>query len=130
MRAFVLVVWCGLLLAGAAALGPLSRSVAFFGVLAGYEAVHIVAHLFLYGTLTALALLAGLSAVRAALLALGVGVLQEAVQLLSAGRGPGWPELFDLCVDGVAILGALVTTRVLWARRSRGSRTAVDSADG
>lgn len=133
MRAYVLVVWCGLVLAGAAAIGPLSRSVAFLGLLAGYEAVHIVAHLFLYGTLATLARLARLSAVRAALLALGIGVLQEVVQLLLAGRGPGWPELFDLGVDGVGILGALLVThriRSSGLAPPEGSRTAVDSADG
>ena len=85
---------------------------------ARYETTHIVAHLFLYGTLVALARAAGLSPMRAALVTLAVAVGQESVQLITAPvvRGPGGPEAFDLLVDSVAIAAVLAFERVRSAR--------------
>lgn len=107
------------MLVGAALIKPISDGVPIVAWLASYEVVHIVAHLFLYGSLMALALRVGLSEGRAALLTLAIAALQEGVQLITAGRAPGLPELFDIGVDSVAIVAV-----VLIVRRRRGRSTA------
>lgn len=103
----LVLAWSACLLVGAWAIRPLTQRVDLFAVLASYEVVHIVAHSFLYGTLTLLARWVGLRAVHAAAVAITVGALQEAVQVVQAGRSPGAGELFDLFVDGAAIAAAL-----------------------
>jgi hypothetical protein len=85
------------------------RSGTLFADLAAYEAVHIVAHALLYGVLAA-----GCTRVLgrpkvAVLITLGVGAVQEGVQVLFAGRGVTTAELFDLAVDGT------VAAAVAWA---------------
>ncbi len=107
MRVAPLLAWSGCLLVGAWAIRPLTQRVDLIGVLASYEAVHIVAHTFLYGTLTLLARRVGLRAVQAAAIAISIGAIQEAVQVIQIGRSPGAGELFDLFVDGAAIAAAL-----------------------
>lgn len=100
-----LLAWGAALLVGAALIRPISDNVAWIATAASYETTHIVAHLFLYGTLAALARAAGLAPMPAAALTLAVAAGQEAVQLLSAPRprAPGWPEGFDLLVDAAAV---------------------------
>jgi hypothetical protein len=74
------------------------------------EWFHIAAHLLLYGTLYLLARWAlawreGASRVRIAVaLTLAIAAVQEAIQCVAYRRRPGSGELFDLFVDGCAIL--------------------------
>lgn len=86
------------------------------------EWFHIAAHLLLYGTLyllarRALAWREGTPGIRIAVaLTLAIAAVQEAVQCVAYRRRPGPGELFDLIVDGCAILAV---HRWL-ARRDRG----------
>jgi hypothetical protein len=107
-----LLAWSACLLVGAWLIRPITQHVAFVDRLASHEAVHIVAHLVLYGTATVLARRAGLRPAHAALLAMTIAVLQESAQVIQVGRWPEGSELFDLCVDGVAVMVALALTRV------------------
>jgi hypothetical protein len=66
------------------------------------EAVHVPAHVVLYGGLALLAYRQRGSAPQAIAVALAAGVLQELAQVLCVPRAPGLPELFDLLVDGTA----------------------------
>jgi len=87
---------------------------------ANSEAVHVVAHLLLYGTLTLLGLRA--SGVRAALAVaatVATGALQEGAQTVLFGIRPGRPELFDLTVDLAAALTVVVLFRARAARVAR-----------
>ena len=111
MRAWSLLLWSTCMLVGAWLIRPLTWRVELIARLASYEVVHIVAHLFLYGTLAFLARRAGLRARYAAGLAMSVGVLQETVQVVQMDRWHGRGELFDLCVDGVAVAAALTLMR-------------------
>lgn len=106
--------WGGAMLVGAAFIRPISDNVAWIATAARYETTHIVAHLFLYGTLAALARAAGLSPVRAATVTLAVAVGQESVQLITAPapRGPSWAEAFDLLVDSVAVASVVGIERL------------------
>lgn len=113
-----LLAWSCCLLVGAWAIRPITQRVDVVAALASYEAVHIVAHTFLYGTLTLLARRVGLRAVHAAAVALSVGALQEAVQVIQVGRAPGTGELFDLFVDGAAVAVALALATVRRAPRA------------
>jgi hypothetical protein len=114
------------MLVGAALIRPVSDHVAWVAAAARYETTHIVAHLFLYGTLAALARAGGLTPIRAATLTMAVAMGQESVQLLAAlrPRPPGWPELFDLLVDAVAV------AMVLGLERLRRVRSPQDAAPG
>lgn len=107
--------WIALLsvtfLVGAALINPISERVGIVAFAASFEVVHVALHLVLYGSLMAVALRAGLSAAPAAAVTLLVAALQEGVQLVTSGRGPGWPEAFDILVDSVAIAMVLVATR-------------------
>lgn len=129
------VAWVGLwvvaILVGTALVTPMTARSRLLDDLARLEIVHIVAHLALYGALTALGLHAGLSARRAAALTLGVAVVQEGVQIGLAGRAPGLPELFDLGVDTVAIALVLFLAghRKVVGRRHAAPR-AVDERQG
>jgi hypothetical protein len=66
------------------------------------EAVHVPAHMVLYGGLALLAYRRLGSAPLAVGVALAAGVLQELAQVLGVPRAPGLPELFDLLVDATA----------------------------
>lgn len=73
------------------------------------EGFHIAAHLLLYGTLyllvrRALAWREGAAVRIAVALTLTVAAVQEAIQCVAYRRRPGPGELFDLIVDGCAIL--------------------------
>ncbi|NUP10856.1 MAG: hypothetical protein HOW73_32835 [Polyangiaceae bacterium] len=116
MRLRWVFLWSVALLVGAALVRPLTRRSRTFRIVESSEAVHVVAHFLLYGTLALLARRAGLSPARAAALTLLVGVLQECVQLVLARRGPGRPELFDLVVDAVGITCALMLASVVRGR--------------
>lgn len=120
MRARWIVLWSLGILLGAVLLRPILRMVPLLRMMERYELVHVVAHLFLYGGLTAVARLSGLSPARAGALALGVGVAQEALQIALARRGFGSPELFDLCVDALGIAAVLV----VWPSPKREDATA------
>ncbi|NUO47823.1 MAG: hypothetical protein HOV80_03090 [Polyangiaceae bacterium] len=111
MRPRWIALWSAAILVGAALIKPISDSVSIVAWMASYEVVHIVAHLFLYGSLMAIALRAGLSEGRAALLTLLIAVMQEGIQVVTAGRAPGLPELFDIGVDSVAIVAVVLVTR-------------------
>jgi VanZ family protein len=89
-------------------------------VILGWEPLHIVAHTFLYGTLSWLVMRHLKQLPWAVVVALTVGVLQEATQLAFGHRGPGLPEIFDLAVDGTAATLAVVLfpPRTLNASRS------------
>lgn len=108
-----LIAYAVCMVSGAALIPALSRHSEPLATLGSYEAVHIAAHVCLYGALALLARSRGLAALHAALLALGVGVLQEGVQVVAAGRGPGGSELFDLVVDAGAIIAMLAAARLL-----------------
>jgi hypothetical protein len=120
-RRTALFAWGGALLVGAALIRPISDHVFWIARAARYETTHILAHLFLYGTLAALARAAGLTPIRTAAVTLAVAIGQESVQLLSASRvrAPGWPEMFDLLVDGAAVAAVLAIPRVLSYRQGR-----------
>ncbi len=113
-RRTALFAWGGAMLVGAALIRPISENVAWIATAARYETTHIVAHLFLYGTLTALARAAGLTPFRAATVTLAVAAGQESVQLITAPepRGPSWAEAFDLLVDGAAVAAVLAADRL------------------
>lgn len=87
------------------------------------EVVHVVAHMAMYGGLALLvrrALLVsggGAGPLTAAAITLGVASAQELAQVISFGRMPGAPELFDLAVDATAIAIALTAHR--WFERVR-----------
>lgn len=118
-----------LLLAFAASVKPLARRFRWFAKAANLEAVHIVAHLCIYGTLAFLARRAGLSNRAAVLLTLLIAAAQEGVQVFIARRLPGKPELFDLFVDSVAI--AVVLGCVAYVRKAReGSAPSAESGAG
>lgn len=104
--------WAACVLCGAALVRPLTKAVPLFARAADVEAFHIVAHVFLYGTL-ALLIDRGLRRrpVVAGALGMLVGLAQETVQVVLAGRGLGLPELFDLGVDATAITAALSLRR-------------------
>jgi VanZ family protein len=94
-----------------------------FNRLESSEAVHVVAHVGLYASLTIASHRLFRRKVHdrvrwTAATALGVGILQESAQLVVFGRWPGSPELFDLFVDAAAI----GVTIVLLERRSRQHR--------
>jgi hypothetical protein len=110
------LLWSLALLLGVAVLMPAIGHVPVLARMARYEAAHIFAHILLYATLAFLARRAGLSPGAAAALSLGVGAVQESLQLVWLERGPGLPELFDLGVDAVAVLGGLAAATLL-ARR-------------
>lgn len=116
-------VWALCVLCGAALVGPITKRVPLFARAADLEAFHIVAHVFLYGTL-ALLLQRGMRGRPLVAGALGmlVGLAQETVQVVIARRGLGLPELFDLCVDATAITLALAI-RGLIARRGLAEST-------
>lgn len=81
--------------------------------LADIEAFHIVAHVFLYGTLTlGSARLLPRPGWAAPLLTMSVAFVQEAAQVWPFGRAIGWAGTFDLAVDATAMAAAL-----LWIRR-------------
>ncbi len=85
--------------------------------LANSEAVHVVAHLLLYGLFSLLALKAVGRARWAVLLTVAAGALQEAAQTVPFGVRPAGPELFDLTVDLIAALGAIALAR--WRQAPR-----------
>ena len=95
-----------------------------FDLIVSTELAHIIGHLLLFGGLAVLMLVLfdlKLDARTAILLGIGVvivGLGQEYFQLQVKGRGFGWPEVFDLCVDLTgAALGWLVVARLLPYRR-------------
>jgi hypothetical protein len=110
MRARWVVLWSIGIFCGAVLLRPVLRMVPLLRMLERSELVHVAAHLFLYGGLTALARWSGMSTARAGALALAVGVAQEGLQIAMARRGFGSPEVFDLFVDAIGI-GAVL---LLW----------------
>ena len=74
--------------------------------------------LFSHDSLASLALWAGMRPGRAAALTLFVAAMQEGVQLLGAGRLPGWGEAFDMLVDAIAVALALFVHSRRRARRA------------
>jgi len=88
--------------------------------------VHVVAHVFLYGTLAAAC--HGLSRHRwLPLLVVGVvGLLQEAAQTRLVGKSFGRAEAFDLAVDLGAAAIVIWAVRVLAARRAGEMRPVSD----
>ena len=97
-------------------------------VLLGSELFHVVAHLFLYGTMAASALV--WTQRRAVVLGvvLLAGFVQEAAQTLLYGSPMGGPELFDLGVDTAAVLlvfagHALITHRKAQRRAAEAGGT-------
>jgi hypothetical protein len=66
------------------------------------EAVHIAAHMFLYGVLAALARIATQRAWTSALIVAFFAIAQEAAQSIWWGRAFGGAEWFDLGVDALA----------------------------
>ncbi len=98
---------------GAVSVRPVAARSALFEALAAEEVVHIGAHLLLYGGLTLVLRRAGASARGAACFSMGVAACQELAQLwtLPVGRPFGLPEVFDLTVDGAAVLVALLLHR-------------------
>jgi hypothetical protein len=95
MRARWVVLWSIGIFCGAVLLRPVLRMVPLLRMLERSELVHVAAHLFLYGGLTALARWSGMSTARAGALALAVGVAQEGLQIAMARRGFGSPEVFE-----------------------------------
>jgi hypothetical protein len=81
------------------------------------EAVHIVAHLFLYGVLAALAWIATRRAWSSALIVAVFAIAQEAAQSIFWGRAFGGAEWFDLGVDSLAVFVVLATRRARSQRR-------------
>lgn len=121
MRRLLFVLWGSGITVGALWIRfavPQARSPALAALVA-CEPFHVFAHTVLYATMAWLAALAvPLAWVVPAVL--GLGVVQEAAQVLG-GRGPGWPEAFDLAVDGAAALTVVLALRLTrsFARRSR-----------
>lgn len=74
------------------------------------EPVHIVAHLFLYGVLAALAWTATRRWWSSALIVAVFAIAQEAAQSMWWGRAFGAPELFDFAVDATGAAIALAVT--------------------
>jgi len=93
--------------------------------LSSSEVVHVVAHLAMYGGLALLVRRGGAGPLAAAAITLGVASAQELAQVISFGRMPGAPELFDLAVDATAIAIAL-TIRERLSRVPRERPAAVD----
>jgi hypothetical protein len=91
-----------------------------FARLTRSEAVHIPAHLALYGVLAWVGLRAGLGPRGAALAAMAIACVQELAQDVGFGRAPGWPELFDLGVDAVAVAATIALATRQRARRVAG----------
>ena len=123
-RLAAVVAWAAAITAGAVALhyGRLTGTLAR---LAGWEPAHVVAHLFLYGALAALASwwLRGWSwKVFAAVAA--VGFVQEAAQTRVFGIGMGRHEAYDFSID---LLGAAVALGVGRARRRRAQKNGAAS---
>ncbi len=89
------------------------------GTMIASEVFHISAHLVLYGSLAVILLMAS---GRRRLVAFAgvalVGLLQESAQAASGHRLLGKPELFDLCVDMVALSVVLLVESRAWARGS------------
>lgn len=88
-------------------------------VLNASEPFHVFAHVCLYGTFA----VAARAMVRrprwaAPAVVLGVGLVQELAQTVAFGRGVGWPEAFDLLVDGAAVAAVLAIARG-WERLRR-----------
>jgi hypothetical protein len=98
--------------------GQPERHNALAAALMGSEAVHVVAHLLLYGSQTALVgWFFGASTRWMVGIPAATALLQELSQTIGR-RAFGEGELFDLCVDAVAITVVASAVR-LWVR-SRG----------
>jgi hypothetical protein len=91
-----------------------------FARLTRSELIHIPAHLVLYGTLAWVGLCAGLGPRGAAIAAMAIACAQELAQDLGFRRAPGWPELFDLGVDAVAVAATIALATRQSARRVAG----------
>lgn len=126
MRRYSLLLWALFILAGVGIFQPHFNTNPVLHFFAQYEAVHIVAHTILYGTLAFLARKRGLAAPLALALTVFVGALQEGVQLLYAHRGPGLPELFDIGVDATAAMLAMLALHVA-SRRVGGGLAGLSS---
>ncbi len=118
VRSRWIALWSVVILIGAAFIKPISKEFELVAFIASFEVVHVVAHLFLYGSLASLALWAGMRPARAAALTLFVAAMQEGVQLLGAARWPGRGEAFDIVVDAIAVALALFVHSRRRARRA------------
>jgi len=90
------------------------------------EALHVIAHLFLYGTLAAACRLATRAAWAPLALVFAVGFVQEAAQTVLFGRPMGPPEAFDIGVDMTAASLVVLASWLLVRRR----RQTLSSATG
>jgi hypothetical protein len=125
------LMWSVALIGGALALRVLhpERWLPLLGRLGRHEAVHVVAHVVLYGTLAAACVrLSRRPWVPLAVVA-GVGLLQEAAQS-SFGKGMGAAEAFDLAVDLAAAAAVTAVTRALSRSGDRASRPVSDDSRG
>ncbi len=102
----------------AAAASKVTLTGTYFPDLIHSDAVHVPAHMLLYGGLALGAWRSGMSRRFAALFALGTGIFQELAQDLVFWRAPGMPELFDLVVDATAVAIALIVGPLLEAKTS------------
>ncbi len=93
-------------------------------VLFRIEALHIVAHLTLYGGLAALCRWSGLGSVSSFVMVLFVGLVQEFGQLWAKEMTFGGPELFDLATDALA--AAVVLAWLGWRSRRRSASPALN----
>lgn len=114
--------WGGAIILGAAWLQTFRPHGKLLAQLLRSEVLHVSAHLVLYGLLAAIvwrassgrrAIVIGVTAV--------VALLQEGAQSVLYGRPPGHEEAFDLGVDTIALVLALVLcARLLPVRRLSG----------
>jgi hypothetical protein len=109
--------WSLALLVGVVVLDRLAAHFSVLGWLGSFEAVHVVAHMGLYGTLMALCLASGMPPWRGASLTMFVAALQEGVQVYKRDLMPSRAEAFDLVVDAVAVVF------VAWLWRWRAARS-------
>jgi hypothetical protein len=118
--------WSLALLVGVLVLDRLSLHFGVLAWLGSFEAVHIVAHMGLYGTLMALCLAARLPPWRGASLTMLVAALQEGVQVYKRDRVPSSAEAFDLVVDALAVVVVTCLWRLCAARSDPSALPAVD----
>ncbi len=88
------------------------------------EALHIVAHLSLYGALAAVCRWSGLGSYASFATVLVVGLVQELGQLWAKEMTFGGPELFDLATDALA--AAVVLAWLAWRARRRTASPALN----
>lgn len=87
---------------------------------------HVLMHVFLYAVLAFLISLVfsnkrkTIPPIMVVLVALGISILQESIQLVSIKSPAGWDDVFDTLVDMIGAVIGISFFRWKWSREKRG----------